>query len=101
MAGRATFEGAAGKPCPGRAAYPHGQNHETRDWLIFLRCRSAAPEEKRKKRMYVLTNEQMQKVDEETILTTCPGIELMERAGKNVALFILKKFEFSKKLHIL
>jgi len=43
--------------------------------------------------MYVLTNEQMQKVDEETILTTCPGIELMERAGKNVALFVLKKFE--------
>jgi hydroxyethylthiazole kinase-like uncharacterized protein yjeF len=43
--------------------------------------------------MYVLTNEQMQKVDEETILTTCPGIELMERAGKNVALFILNKFE--------
>jgi NAD(P)H-hydrate epimerase len=35
----------------------------------------------------------MQKVDEETIATTCPGIELMERAGRNVALFIRKKFE--------
>lgn len=43
--------------------------------------------------MYVLTNEQMQKVDEETIATTCPGIELMERAGRNVALFIRHKFE--------
>jgi hydroxyethylthiazole kinase-like uncharacterized protein yjeF len=43
--------------------------------------------------MHVLTNEQMQNVDAETIDTTCPGIELMERAGRNVARFILHKFE--------
>jgi NAD(P)H-hydrate epimerase len=43
--------------------------------------------------MHVLTNEQMQKVDEETIDTICPGIELMERAGRNVTIFIRQKFE--------
>lgn len=43
--------------------------------------------------MHVLTNEQMQKVDEETIDTICPGLELMERAGRNVATFIRQKFE--------
>ncbi len=42
--------------------------------------------------MYVLTNEQMQKVDEETIDRICPGIELMERAGRNVAEFILHHY---------
>ena len=35
--------------------------------------------------MHVLTNEQMQKVDEETIARVCPGLELMERAGRGVA----------------
>jgi len=35
----------------------------------------------------------MQKVDAETIATICPGLELMERAGRNVATFILHKFE--------
>lgn len=43
--------------------------------------------------MRVLTNEQMQKVDAETIDTVCPGLELMERAGRNVATFIRHKFE--------
>jgi NAD(P)H-hydrate epimerase len=43
--------------------------------------------------MQVLTNEQMQRVDAETIDTVCPGLELMERAGRNVALFIRQKFE--------
>jgi NAD(P)H-hydrate epimerase len=42
--------------------------------------------------MYVLTNQQMQKVDEETIDRICPGIELMERAGRNVAEFIIHKY---------
>jgi NAD(P)H-hydrate epimerase len=43
--------------------------------------------------MHVLTNEQMQKVDAETIDSICPGLELMERAGRNVATFIRHKFE--------
>lgn len=38
--------------------------------------------------MEVLTSEQMKKVDEETINTVCPGLELMERAGKTVADYI-------------
>lgn len=42
--------------------------------------------------MYVLTNEQMQKVDEETIDRICPGIELMERAGRTVAEFMIHKY---------
>jgi len=43
--------------------------------------------------MYVLTNDQMQQVDAETIDTICPGLELMERAGRNVATFIRHMFE--------
>jgi NAD(P)H-hydrate epimerase len=43
--------------------------------------------------MRVLTNEQMQRVDAETIDSVCPGLELMERAGRNVATFIRHKFE--------
>jgi NAD(P)H-hydrate epimerase len=43
--------------------------------------------------MHVLTNEQMQKVDAETIASICPGLELMERAGRNVATFIRHRFE--------
>jgi NAD(P)H-hydrate epimerase len=35
--------------------------------------------------MEVLTSEQMRNVDEETIRLVCPGLELMERAGKAVA----------------
>jgi len=35
--------------------------------------------------MEVLTCEQMREVDEETIRLVCPGLELMERAGKAVA----------------
>jgi NAD(P)H-hydrate epimerase len=35
--------------------------------------------------MYVLTNEQMQQVDAETIDRICPGLELMERAGRGCA----------------
>lgn len=35
--------------------------------------------------MEVLTSEQMKEVDEETIRLVCPGLELMERAGKAVA----------------
>ncbi|MFH1754724.1 MAG: NAD(P)H-hydrate dehydratase [Candidatus Latescibacterota bacterium] len=35
--------------------------------------------------MEVLTSEQMRLVDEETIKLVCPGLELMERAGKAVA----------------
>jgi len=42
--------------------------------------------------MYVLTNEQMQKVDEETIDHICPGIELMERAGRGVAEVIVHEY---------
>jgi len=43
--------------------------------------------------LHVLTNEQMQEVDRETIDTVCPGLELMERAGRNVAAFIRHTFE--------
>lgn len=43
--------------------------------------------------LHVLTNEQMQGVDRETIDTICPGLELMERAGRNVAAFIRHTFE--------
>ena len=43
--------------------------------------------------MHVLTNDQMQKVDAETIDTICPGLELMERAGRNVATVIRHRFE--------
>jgi len=39
MAGGATFEGAAGEPCPGRAAYPCARNLRTRDWLTFFGIR--------------------------------------------------------------
>jgi hydroxyethylthiazole kinase-like uncharacterized protein yjeF len=46
------------------------------------------PALKRKAVMEVLTSEQMKKVDEETIATVCPGLELMERAGKAVADYI-------------
>jgi hydroxyethylthiazole kinase-like uncharacterized protein yjeF len=42
--------------------------------------------------MYVLTNEQMQRVDEETIDRICPGIELMERAGRGVTDCILHRY---------
>ncbi|NIM19276.1 MAG: NAD(P)H-hydrate dehydratase [Candidatus Latescibacteria bacterium] len=40
--------------------------------------------------MEVLTTEQMKKVDEETINRICPGLELMERAGKAVADHVLR-----------
>jgi len=42
--------------------------------------------------MQVLTRNQMQRVDEETINRFCPGIELMERAGKQVASEIVSLF---------
>lgn len=42
--------------------------------------------------MHVLTNEQMQRVDEETIDRICPGLELMERAGRGCADVILHEF---------
>lgn len=42
--------------------------------------------------MRVLTAHQMQKVDEETIAHVCPGLELMERAGRGVARAILAGF---------
>ncbi|MEE9269636.1 MAG: NAD(P)H-hydrate dehydratase [Candidatus Krumholzibacteria bacterium] len=42
--------------------------------------------------MDVLTGERMKKVDEETIARFCPGLELMERAGRQVAEFILDRF---------
>jgi NAD(P)H-hydrate epimerase len=42
--------------------------------------------------MDVLTAERMRKVDEETIKRFCPGLELMERAGRQVAEFILRRF---------
>lgn len=35
--------------------------------------------------MHVLNNEQMQRVDAETIDRVCPGLELMERAGRGCA----------------
>ncbi|MCI0451178.1 MAG: NAD(P)H-hydrate dehydratase [Candidatus Latescibacteria bacterium] len=42
--------------------------------------------------MRVLTSEQMQKVDAETIDRVCPGLELMERAGRGVAKAILARY---------
>lgn len=42
--------------------------------------------------MYVLTNDQMQNVDRETIDRICPGLELMERAGRGCAEVILHEF---------
>jgi hydroxyethylthiazole kinase-like uncharacterized protein yjeF len=42
--------------------------------------------------MEILTSEQMKKVDEETINRFCPGLELMERAGRQVAEFVLDTF---------
>jgi ADP-dependent NAD(P)H-hydrate dehydratase / NAD(P)H-hydrate epimerase len=41
--------------------------------------------------MRLLTAEQMQKVDAETIDRVCPGLELMERAGRGVAKAILAR----------
>ncbi|MEJ2722647.1 MAG: NAD(P)H-hydrate epimerase, partial [bacterium] len=42
--------------------------------------------------MDVLTNERMKKVDEDTIARVCPGLELMERAGRKTAEHILDRF---------
>jgi NAD(P)H-hydrate epimerase len=42
--------------------------------------------------MDVLTNVRMKKIDEETIARFCPGLELMERAGRKVADYILAHF---------
>ncbi|MCH7548281.1 MAG: hypothetical protein IH969_01880 [Candidatus Krumholzibacteriota bacterium] len=42
--------------------------------------------------MRILTNEQMQEVDEETIARVCPGIELMERAGRGCAQVIHERY---------
>jgi hydroxyethylthiazole kinase-like uncharacterized protein yjeF len=42
--------------------------------------------------MRILTATQMQKVDEETIAHVCPGLELMERAGRGVARAVLAGF---------
>ena len=42
--------------------------------------------------MRILTATQMQRVDEETIAHVCPGLELMERAGRGVARAILAGF---------
>ena len=42
--------------------------------------------------MDVLTNARMKKIDEETIARFCPGLELMERAGRKVAEYILARF---------
>ena len=42
--------------------------------------------------MDVLTNARMKKIDEETIARFCPGLELMERAGRKVAEYILTRF---------
>ena len=42
--------------------------------------------------MDVLTNARMQKVDADTINRFCPGLELMERAGRQAAEFILAHF---------
>jgi len=40
----------------------------------------------------VLTGEKMRMVDEETIKRFCPGLELMERAGRQVAEFIVERY---------
>ncbi len=42
--------------------------------------------------MDVLTNARMKKIDEETIARFCPGLELMERAGRKVTEYILARF---------
>jgi hydroxyethylthiazole kinase-like uncharacterized protein yjeF len=42
--------------------------------------------------MDVLTNARMRKIDEETIARFCPGLELMERAGRKVTEYILARF---------
>ncbi len=42
--------------------------------------------------MDVLTIERMRKIDEQTIARFCPGLELMERAGRKVAEFILARY---------
>lgn len=42
--------------------------------------------------MRVLTAQQMQEVDAETIAHVCPGLELMERAGRGVARTILAQY---------
>ncbi len=42
--------------------------------------------------MDVLTTERMRKIDDETIARFCPGLELMERAGRKTAEFILSRF---------
>ncbi len=42
--------------------------------------------------MDVLTNARMKKIDEETIARFCPGLELMERAGKKVTEYVLARF---------
>lgn len=46
--------------------------------------------------MHLLTAEQMQKVDAETIARVVPGIELMERAGRGVAKAISARVERGK-----
>ena len=46
--------------------------------------------------MRILTAEQMQKVDAETIARVVPGIELMERAGRGVAKLIAARAERGK-----
>ena len=42
--------------------------------------------------MDVLTIERMRKIDEQTIARFCPGLELMERAGRKEAEFILSRY---------
>jgi hydroxyethylthiazole kinase-like uncharacterized protein yjeF len=42
--------------------------------------------------MEILTVAEMKKVDEETIDRFCPGLELMERAGRNIAELILDMY---------
>jgi NAD(P)H-hydrate epimerase len=42
--------------------------------------------------MRVLTASQMQEVDAETIARVCPGLELMERAGRGVAKAVLARY---------
>jgi NAD(P)H-hydrate epimerase len=42
--------------------------------------------------MDVLTNARMRKIDEATIARFCPGLELMERAGRKVTEHILERF---------
>jgi NAD(P)H-hydrate epimerase len=39
--------------------------------------------------MHILTNEQMQRVDADTFENICPGLELMERAGRGCAQLII------------